>query len=234
MLSAWNLREVSVPLPREEITAGLFTEYERVGELLRSLTADELQRPTRCTGWTVGDVGAHVIGTMADITAGKFEGLGTPEVTQREVEERKGRSGAELADEMEQVIKLGTDILAMFDDESWNGPAPGGLGVTVAEGTEALWYDAYLHGEDIRAALGQSPTTSPGLRASVSHITDILTRDGWGPAIVAVDGMEEFPVSGGGGQRITGDPLDFVLVATGRKDAAVLGLDETVNIYREQ
>ena len=132
MLSAWNLWKVSVPLPREEITTGLVTEYERFGDLLRSLSAGELSRPTRCTGWTVGDVGAHVVGTMADITAGKFEGLGTPEVTQREVDERKGRSGDELADEMEQVRKIGIDLMAAFDDESWNGPAPGGLAVTVA------------------------------------------------------------------------------------------------------
>jgi uncharacterized protein (TIGR03083 family) len=229
-----ELTEVSVPLTRDEITTGLVEEYERFGDLLRSLTADELTRPTRCAGWTVGDVGAHVIGTMADITAGKFEGLGTPEVTQREVEERKGRSGDELADEMEQVMKIGTDLLAAFDAQSWNGPAPGGLAVSVAEGTEALWYDAYLHGEDIRAALGQQATVSPGLRASVSHIVDILSRDGWGPATIAVDGMEEFPVSGGGGPRITGDALEFVLVATGRKDPSALGLDETVNIYREQ
>ena len=37
---------------------------------------------------------------------------------------------------------------------------------------------------------------------------------------------------GGGGRRITGDPLAFVLVATGRGDPAPSALDETVNIYR--
>jgi hypothetical protein len=41
------------------------------------------------------------------------------------------------------------------------------------------------------------------------------------------------PVSGGGGQRVTGDPMDFVLVATGRKDASALGLDDKVNVYRD-
>ena len=222
-----------MPLPREEITNGLVEEYGRFADLLRSLNTEELAQPTRCAGWSVGDIGAHVIGTMADITAGKFEGLGTPEVTQREVDERKGRTGDELADELEQVMKVGTDLLAAFDDAGWAGPAPGGLAVSVGEGVEALWYDAYLHGEDIRAALGQSSTVSPGLRASVSHIVDIMSRDGWGPATIAVDGMEEFQVSGGGGKRITGNALDVVLVATGRKDPSSLGLDETVNVYRE-
>ena len=31
---------------------------------------------------------------------------------------------------------------------------------------------------------------------------------------------------------MTGDPLQFVLVATGRADPAPLGLDASVNIYR--
>ena len=31
---------------------------------------------------------------------------------------------------------------------------------------------------------------------------------------------------------MTGDPLAFVLAATGHADPAPLGLDETVNIYR--
>jgi hypothetical protein len=36
---------------------------------------------------------------------------------------------------------------------------------------------------------------------------------------------------GGGGEKITGDPLEFVLVATGRADPSPWGLDESVNIY---
>ena len=37
---------------------------------------------------------------------------------------------------------------------------------------------------------------------------------------------------GAGGPKITGDPYQFVLVASGRADPATLGLDATVNIYR--
>jgi hypothetical protein len=43
--------------------------------------------------------------------------------------------------------------------------------------------------------------------------------------------MDEVDV-GAGGRRITGDPLAFVLAASGRTDPAALGLDPTVNIYR--
>jgi hypothetical protein len=69
------------------------------------------------------------------------------------------------------------------------------------------------------------------VRASVSHLADLLTQNEWGPATIAVSGLEEFPVSGGGGQRVEGDAITFVLVASGRTDASALGLDPTVNVY---
>jgi hypothetical protein len=150
------------------------------------------------------------------------------------VDERKGRSPEELAEELGNVRKLANDIMAAIDDNAWAGPAPGDLGIPMGEGVEALWYDAYVHNNDIRTATGRDLVRGPGLRASVSHVADLLTGQGWGPATLALDGMEEFAVSGGGGRRITGDPYDFVLVATGRKDPAAFDLDETVNIYREQ
>jgi uncharacterized protein (TIGR03083 family) len=222
-----------VTLPRAEVIPGLQDEYGRFEELVRSLDAKELAAPTRCEGWTAGDVAAHVIGTMTDITSGRFDGLGTPEATQRAVDERKGRSAAELGDELQQTIKVAKDLLLALDnDQAWDGPAPGDLGIPLSEGVEALWYDAYLHGEDIRAAIGRPSTAGPGLRASVSHVADLLTNNAWGPATLALEGQDEFPVSGGGGRRITGDPLEFVLVATGRQDPSTFGLDETVNIYR--
>lgn len=221
-------------LPREEVITGLDDELGRFAELLGSLSPDELEGPNRCEGWTHGDVARHVIGNLADVTSGRFDRLGNAEGQQSVVDERKGRTAAQLIEELEHVRKLGNDIMSAIDTDAWSGPAPGDLGIPMGEGVEALWYDAYLHGEDIRAGLGRPATRGPGLRASVSHMVDSLTRNGWGPATLALDGMEEFPVSGGGGQRITGDPLEFVLVATGRKDPATLGLDETVNIYREQ
>ena len=59
----------------------------------------------------------------------------------------------------------------------------------------------------------------------------MLDRDGWRAATLAFDGMPVIEVSGGG-EKITGDTLAFVLAATGRADPATVGLDETVNIYR--
>jgi hypothetical protein len=62
-------------------------------------------------------------------------------------------------------------------------------------------------------------------------VCETLGLWGWGPATVALDGLEEMQIRGGG-ERITGDALPFLLAATGRIDPAQLGLDDRVNIYR--
>jgi uncharacterized protein (TIGR03083 family) len=225
-------------LPRTEVTTGLLDELERFQALIQGLTAAEWAARSRCTGWTVADVAAHVVGGMADVAAFRLEGLGTPEVTARQVAERHGRSPGELADELGSAIKATAELLAAFPEEMWGMQAPGGFDFTLGEGVEALWHDAWLHGDDILCALGRPSATGDGMKASVSHIADVLSREGWGPAVLALDGLPEFVISrpegngAAGGSRFTGDPLRFVLAATGRGDLAPLGLDESANIYR--
>jgi uncharacterized protein (TIGR03083 family) len=217
-------------LPRDEVVTGLIAELEAFEALVRSLDDAQLRVSSRCAGWTAGDVAAHVIGQLADVTAGRFDGLGTPEVTAREVDDRRGNTSAELADELAACTKLAVEILATFDDAVWSGPSPAGSG-TLGDGVEGLWFDACLHADDIRDAIGLPSEYSSGARVSVSHLAAVLTDQGWRPATLALDGVEEFPVSGGG-PAVSGDVLRFVLAATGRADPAALGLDETVNVYR--
>jgi uncharacterized protein (TIGR03083 family) len=218
-------------LPREETLTGTADELAQFEELVRPLTATQWQAPTRCAGWAIGDVAAHVTGTIADIATGRLAELAAPDAPARQVAERRGRPPREVADELQQATKVVGDLAAGFDDAAWSGPAPAGIPGTLGEGIEAIWYDAYVHAEDIRSALGRQPARGPGLRVSVSHLADLLGRRGWGPAVLALDGLDEVPVSGGGGHRITGDPLTFVLVATGRLAAAEMELDRSVNVY---
>ena len=219
-------------LPREEVVKGFQDELGRFEDLIRSLRDDEWATPSRCEGWTAADVAAHVTGQLSDIVNGRFEGLGTPEVTEREVVERRGKTSDEIADELAEAAKIGADILASFDDVAWAGPTPGGLPGTLGEGVEGLWFDAWMHADDIRAAIGRPSEPGPGVRASVSHLADLLTHNAWGPATIALDGVEEFAVSGGGGRRIEGDPITFIKVASGRLPSSVLDLDPEVNVYR--
>ncbi len=123
------------------------------------------------------------------------------------------------------------DLLALFDDAAWDGPSPAGGG-TLGAGVEALWYDAYLHADDIRAAVGRPTQVGPGVRASVSHLGDLLTEQGHAPLTLQFEGIEVFTVSGGSDRSLTGDAMEFVLVATGRSDPGALGLDDSVNVYR--
>ena len=218
-------------LSRTEVVSGTADELAGFEGLMRSVDDAGWRSPTRCEGWSVADVCAHVVGTIADIAAGRLEELVAPDSPARQVAERAGRSQHQMADELQAAAKVTADMAATFDDAAWAGPAPVDLPGTLGTAVEGIWYDAYVHGDDIRAALGRPSAAGPGLRAAVSHLADLLTQRGWGPATLALDGIDAFPVSGGGGRRVTGDPLSFVLAATGRAEAAGLGLDPTVNVY---
>jgi len=123
-------------------------------------------------------------------------------------------------------------MLPGFDEVAWNAPAPGGYEGTLGDGVEALWFDFFMHGDDIRAAIGRpSEPHDDGLRATTSHIATQLTKRKWGPATIALEGVPEFDVSGGGSERVEGDPMAFALAATGRSDPSTFGLDASVNLY---
>jgi uncharacterized protein (TIGR03083 family) len=125
-------------------------------------------------------------------------------------------------------------LLNAFDEAGWNGPAPSDVAPSVGSGVEALWYDTFVHADDIRAAVGRPTVVSGGLRASVHHLAALLKDKGWGPAVLSLDGVEEVRVGGEGEeQRVTGDAMQFVLVATGRLDPATLGLTPEVNVYAD-
>jgi len=219
---------------RDEVVQGIRQELEDFGDLVRSLDTTEWARPGRCEGWTVADVAGHLVGAFADVISGRIEGQGTAEVSERQAAERRGRTPSEVADELDDVRAGTGQLLARLDETVWAGPAPGGLDMTVGQAIESLWCGTYVHADDIRTAVGRPSERGPGLRAGVRHVTDLLTKRSWGPAVLALDGLDEVQVSGAGGRRITGDPLAFLLVATGRADPAPWGLDATVNVYAEK
>jgi uncharacterized protein (TIGR03083 family) len=215
-------------LGREQAISGLLAEYEALGGLVRSLGESEWTKPSRCEGWEVGDVARHVVGTAADVAAGQA-GSHTPE---EEVAARKNHTPSQLADELEGALGTLRNLGALIDDDAWNGPSPV-PDLTMRQGILVLLYDAYVHGDDIRVAAGLPPSgPGIGLDASVEYLGEQLADRDWGPATLALDGMEKIDVRGGG-DPVTGDPKQFVLAATGRADPSSFGLDEKVNIYAE-
>ena len=107
-------------------------------------------------------------------------------------------------------------MLPLFDDAAWAGAGPGGFDGTLGDGVEALWYDAWMHAEDIRSSLGQAPVLSSGFTAARSHVAWDLGRIAqWKGAIPKADD----------------DAYAFIMIATGRADASPLGAAAPPNIY---
>ena len=215
-------------LGREEAIAGLLEEYDAFGALVRSLDDKQWTQPSRCAGWTAGDVARHVVGTATDVATGVV-GTHTPE---EEVAERKGRTATEIADELDTALVTLRNLASIINDDAWNGPSPV-PDLTMRQGILTVIYDLYVHNDDIRAAVGMPPAGAGlGLDASVEYLAEQLDARSWGPATLALDGVEKTDI-GGGGDPVTGEARQFVLVATGRSDPSTLGLDQTVNIYAD-
>lgn len=220
-------------LARSVVVPGMITEYGVFADLLDGLSPEQWEAQSRCEGWRVADVAAHVVGQLSDVAALRLDGLGTPEVTGRQVDERRGRAAAQLAEELRTTTKAATDLAEAFDEDAFNAEGPQGNGQTLGYGLEALWFDTFLHGDDILAAVGRSTPSTTAFAPSVSHISDTLSQEGAQPATIRLTGLDEFLVSGGDSARLVdGDPMQFILVATGRADPATMGLGPEINIYR--
>src|SRR6478736_6071341 len=169
----------SMALPRSIVTDGLASSMADFEVLLRSLDPGAWDKASRCGGWTVGDVAKHAVGSIADAVNGRTDGLGSDEVTQREVDERAGKSATDLADECREVAGIAAVVLPMFDDDAWAAEAPGGYHGTLGDGIEALWADFWFHADDIRAAVGLDSVADAGLAGAVSHVCFELGHRGW-------------------------------------------------------
>ncbi len=188
-------------LPRTEVTIGLLEELERFKGLVQALTPAE---------WADGEPLQRLDGGRRRRPRHRRHGRRGRLPPRRARHPRgdrptggraPGRSPAELADELGAAIKATADLLDAFNDEAWGMQAPGGFDFTLGEGVEALWHDAWLHGDDIRRALGRPSERGDGMKASVSHIADVLSREGWGPAVLALDGLPEFAVNHANGRQ---------------------------------
>jgi uncharacterized protein (TIGR03083 family) len=87
------------------------TEYERVADLLRTLTPSDWERPTDCPAWDVRSMAAHILG-MGEMAASMREsvrqnwlahrrgGLFIDALTALQVEKHRSRSPEEIAGRM--------------------------------------------------------------------------------------------------------------------------------------
>jgi uncharacterized protein (TIGR03083 family) len=216
---------MSSVLERTDVARGALGEYEAFAALIESIDASGWDAPTRCAGFLVRDVAGHVVGLAEDVA----RGVPGSRNAEEEAASVRGDSPAQVAARLRAALATVQPLLEALDDDAWNGPS-GVPDLTFGRGVLTLWYDAFVHADDIRAALDRASDRGAGLAASVEYLAGELTSRSWGPATLCLDGVPRYDV-GDGGRAITGDPLQFVLVATGRADPSTLGLEPGVSIY---
>jgi uncharacterized protein (TIGR03083 family) len=222
-------------LDRSETIQGTLREYEAFADLLDTISPAAWHQATRCAGWEVRDVAGHVVATVDDVLAG-VPGSRTPD---EEAAALRDLSPAEMATRLRSATEqLGGLTTALDNDEAWGSPS-GFNDLTMAEGILTLWYDTWMHADDIRSAVGLPHDDGAGLRATLSYLEDELTRQSWGPAaFVFTDRDESFgalAVGEAGASTPTHrvPAYELTLAATGRLDPTTLGLEPDINLYAE-
>ncbi|WP_156688841.1 maleylpyruvate isomerase family mycothiol-dependent enzyme [Mycobacterium sp. Marseille-P9652] len=211
---------------RDQTMAGLLNQYGSFAELIGALDALEWTRRTRCAGWQVRDVAGHVVGQAMDVVGGTI-GSRTPD---DQAAALRGESPTALAASLRSAMDSVSGLMTVFDDALWSAPSPA-PGLTIGQGMHALLQDAYVHGDDIRAALGLPFDPGPGLHASLDFVLGALLRDETAAAEPAIAKLLTVPAEGFG-ERTGMAPHDLLLAATGRSDPARLRLPDTINIFR--
>jgi uncharacterized protein (TIGR03083 family) len=144
-------------------------QRRRLETALADLTDAQWRHPSRCAGWTVHDVIAHLISTnhfwTASITAGlagaptrllaTFDPVATPALL---VEPMRALSPRELLGQLVDSQRAVCEAVESLDETGWGTPAESPAGhlpirLVVAHG---LW-DCWVHERDVLIPLGIEP-----------------------------------------------------------------------------
>jgi uncharacterized protein (TIGR03083 family) len=158
--------------------------WSSIIDLGHQLSPEDWELPTDCPGWTVKDVASHVIGTErflqglppADADPGERPHVRNPlgAMNEREVEARRGRSGAEVLAELEEVVALRLSTLRAGDDAYFAQDAltPTGPG-TLLDFLNIRVLDCWVHEQDMRRAVGRPGHVDCG---AAQHTIDRMLR----------------------------------------------------------
>ncbi len=198
-------------------------QRRRMETLLDGLGDDEWNAPSRCDGWTVQDVVAHLVGVNAFWEASVNAGLaGTPTRLLAAfdpaahpplmIEPMRALSGREVFDQFVASNRGFLDALAPLDDAGWSMTAesPAGHVSIRLLASHALW-DAWIHERDIALPLGLVPSEEPDEIASSLRYAAAV-----GPALTISQG----------------DPFvgEFTVAATDPDVTFTLAVGDAVNV----
>lgn len=148
-------------------------QRRRLQDALATLTHDQWQHPSRCEGWSVQDVVAHLIGTNTfwamSIVAGcagaptrllgTFDPVATPE---RMVAPMRAMSPSDVLAQFVDTNRALFDAVEALDADGWSALAESPVGHVSVRllAHHALW-DAWIHERDILLPLGITQVEMP-------------------------------------------------------------------------
>ena len=148
-------------------------QRRRLLDVLGSLTDDQWEAPSRCDGWRVRDVAAHLAGVdrywLASITAGlageptRFLRGFDPKATPAAMVDAAGaKSRAETFAELEAATIALCDLVERLDGSALSEVAESPPGHVAIRDLlhHALW-DAWVHERDVTLPLGLVPAEEP-------------------------------------------------------------------------
>lgn len=213
---------------------------ERFAALMGSLPDHEWGLPVlACPAWTVRDVMAHHVGLMTDVAAANLSELGDPvrlldqwrdqdvardrdALTARQVDERRGRSVAELLTEWETATSR---LAPVF---SGRGEPPAGFSPLIPS---IAINDVVVHEGDVREALGlevapETLATSLALSAYGASFELRLRQLGLPAIAFSYSGKSRQLGDGAPAATVTADRTTLVRLLASRLDeAAIRALD---------
>lgn len=192
--------------------------YERTRRgfisMVLALSEAELRARVPATPeWSVRDVLAHVVGLVGDLNAERFPAA-------------DDIGGAEWA---RLQVERGRDLTRRALIAEWDREAPkfeAGLRTFGYEVGSHFLADLYVHFQDVRSAVGLSPSPDESAVAvALDHylgfFSELLAAHGWGTLEVLAG--EEKRVLGCEGRhhaRLTTEPSELLRVVSGRRSAA--------------
>jgi uncharacterized protein (TIGR03083 family) len=151
----------------------LLRQRRRFADVLSSLSPDQWATPSRCEGWSVQDIAAHLAGTdqfwNLAITSGLsgaptrmlvgFDPKATPAAL---VDAERGASPTDTLAAFRKATEALCSIVASLDDEGWTAlaEAPPGHVTVSAAAHHALW-DSWVHERDVLVPLGMAQDEEP-------------------------------------------------------------------------
>jgi uncharacterized protein (TIGR03083 family) len=202
----------------DEPARPLLRQRARLATLLTGLDDEQWAVPSRCAGWSVQDVVAHLtttnqfwalsVASAVDGTPTRFLAEFDPVATPAQlVDAARSWTASETLDRFVASNDALAGTVDGLADESWSVAAeapPGHVAIGVLA-LHALW-DAWIHERDIALPLGLTPVEEPDeIAASLAYVA------GLGPAFLALSGSTRAATL----EVVTTDPQLHLVVELG-------------------